>query len=93
MRWRQRTGYEFGYLVTCEEHRVAILHRLLCAIWNGKASIEGPEASPQRLSVTMDGVSLSLNLTPFGEASSWGSLLREYELWALDDDDGIHQQF
>ena len=37
-------------------------------------------------------MSLSLKLTPLGEASSWGSLLRAYELWALDDDD-IHQRF
>ncbi len=37
LRWRQRTGYDFGYLATREHHRVAILHRMLCALWNGKA--------------------------------------------------------
>jgi hypothetical protein len=93
LRWRQRTGYDFGYLATREEHRVEILHRLLCAFWNGKASVQGPDTSPDRVSVTLGGgVSLSLRLTPLGEASSWGSLLRAYELWALDDDD-IHQRF
>lgn len=92
LRWRQRTGYDFAYLATREEHRVEILHRLLCAFWNGKASVQGAEASPERVSVQLGGVSLSLKLTPLGEASSWGSLLRAYELWALDDDD-IHQRF
>ena len=93
LRWRQRTGYDFGYLATREEHRVKILHRLLCAFWNGKASIEGNKASPERLRVTLGGgVSLSLGLSPLGQASSWGSLLRAYELWALDDNE-IHHLF
>jgi len=93
LRWRQRTGYDFGYLATREEHRVKILHRLLCAFWNGKASIEGKEASPERLKVTLGGgVSLSLGLPSLGQASSWGSLLRAYELWALDDNE-IHRLF
>jgi hypothetical protein len=56
------------------------------------ASVQGKEASPERLSVQLGGVSLTLKLTPLGGASSWGSLLRAYELWALDDDD-IHQRF
>ena len=93
LRWRQRTGYDFGYLATREEHRVAILHRLLCALWNGRATIQGPEASPERLNVELGGgVTMTLPLTPLGQASSWGSLLRAYELWALDDDD-LHRRF
>ena len=40
LRWRQRTGYDFGYLATREEHRVQILHRILCALWNGRGRIE-----------------------------------------------------
>jgi hypothetical protein len=44
------------------------------------------------VSVKLGGVTLSLRLTPLGDASSWGSLLRAYELWALDDDD-IRQRF
>ena len=35
---------------------------------------------------------MTLPLTALGKASSWGSLLRAYELWALDDDD-IHRKF
>jgi Tubulin like len=87
LRWRQRTGYDFGYLITREEDRVQILHRILCALWNGRAMTQGPEASPDRLDVEFDGVTMALPLTPLGQASSWGSLLRSYELWALEDED------
>jgi hypothetical protein len=93
LRWRQRTGYDFGYLATREEHRVAILHRLLCALWNGRATILGPEVSPERFNVQLGGgVTMTLPLIPLSQASSWGSLLRAYELWALDDDD-LHRRF
>jgi hypothetical protein len=93
LRWRQRTGYDFGYLVTREEDRVEILHRILCALWNGRAATHGPQESPDRVDIEMGGgVAMSLPLTPFGRASSWGSLLRAYELWALDDDD-LHRLF
>jgi hypothetical protein len=92
LRWRQRTGYDFGYLATREQHRREILHRLLCALWNGKASVVGPAESPERLNVQLGGVTMPLQLSPIGKASSWGSLLRAFELWALDDDD-IHRRF
>ncbi len=92
LRWRQRTGYDFGYLATREEHRVEILHRLLCAMWNGRAEAEGPVASPERIHVQLGGVTMTLPLTPLEQASSWGSLLRAYELWTLNDDD-IHRRF
>jgi hypothetical protein len=93
LRWRQRTGYDFGYLATSENHRVEILHRILCALWNGRAKIIGPAASPERVNLTLGGgVTMTLPLTALGRASSWGSLLRAYELWALDDDD-IHRKF
>jgi hypothetical protein len=93
LRWRQRTGYDFGYLATRERHRAAILHRILCALWNGKGTIKGPEASPERLNITLGGgVTMTLPLEPLREASSWGSLLRAYELWALDGGD-VHREF
>jgi hypothetical protein len=93
LRWRQRTGYDFGYLATREEHRVQILHRILCALWNGRGSVRGAETSPAEFSITLGGgVTMPLPLKSFGHASSWGSLLYAYELWALDDD-GIHQMF
>jgi hypothetical protein len=93
LRWRQRTGYDYGYLATREHNRVEILHRLLSAFWNGKATIVGSPESPERVNVKLDGgVTMTLPLQQHMKASSWGSLLREYELWALDDDD-IHRQF
>jgi hypothetical protein len=88
LRWRQRTGYDFGYLATTEEHRVEILHRILCALWNGKATAEGDLESPDRITVEVSaGDTLSLELSPLEHASSWGSLLRGYEQFALDGDD------
>ena len=93
LRWRQRTGYDFGYLATREHHRVEILHRILCALWNGRATIVGPQASPERINVQLGGgVTMTLPLIPLNTASSWGSLLRAYELWALADDD-MHRAF
>jgi hypothetical protein len=93
LRWRQRTGYEFGYLATTEEHRVEILHRLLCALWNGKVRAEGDEESPDRIFVQLGGgVTMNLSLTGLEHASSWATLLRAYELWAFNDDE-LHSQF
>ncbi len=93
LRWRQRTGYDFGYLATREVHREEILHRLLCALWNGKATALGPPESPERINVTIEGdVTMTLPLEPLLQASSWGSLLRAYEVWALDDDH-LHREF
>lgn len=92
--WRQRTGYDFGYLATREEHRVEILHRLLCGMWNGRVEAVGEdESSPERILVTLAGnVKMNLPLTPFGQASSWGSLIRSYELWTFDDSQ-VHRLF
>ena len=85
-RWRQRTGYDFGYLPTREGDRARILHRMLCAMWNGKALALDDQESPRRFNIKLEGeVTMTLVLTPLREASSWGSLLTSYELWALDD--------
>ncbi len=49
--------------------------------------------SPDEVSITLSGgVTMPLPLTPSGQASSWGSLLYAYELWALDDND-VHHLF
>lgn len=92
LRWRQRTGYDFGYLATREAHREEILHRLLCVLWNGHATIEGTETSPGRVNFELNGVTMTLPLTPLLRASSWASLLTAYEVWALEDDD-LHRRF
>jgi hypothetical protein len=88
LRWRQRTGFAFDYLVTDKERRAEILQRLLCALWNGKVRTDGDVRSPDRITVepVSDGV-LSIQLSPLEDASSWGSLLHAYELHALDGDD------
>jgi hypothetical protein len=91
--WRQRTGFDFGYLATREAHRVEILHRLLCAAWNGKVTVKGDAESPERINVTLEGgVTMTLPLAPLRDASSWGSVLRAYEVWALNDDQ-LHREF
>jgi len=92
-RWRQRTGYDFGYLATREPDRVRILHRMLCAMWNGNAVAVDDQESPRRFNIKLDGeVTMTLPLTPLRDASSWGSLLTSYELWALDDN-SLHAGF
>ncbi|MGH3168556.1 MAG: tubulin-like doman-containing protein, partial [Trebonia sp.] len=69
LRWRQRTGYDFSYLATNEEHRVQILHHILSALWNGRGAIQGPVASPSEFSITLDGgVTMPLPLRSFGQA-------------------------
>jgi hypothetical protein len=100
LRWRQRLGYDFGYLVTTAEHRAAILHRLLCAIWNGQVRVEqGTAESPQRIRVGLDvdagpdAPRMILTLTSLAGTSGWGSLLRAYEDWALTDDDPFRRDF
>jgi hypothetical protein len=95
LRWRQRTGYDFGYLATREEHRIEILHRFLCAMWNGRMHTvpEDNQASPERIRVVLDGgVTMNLQLNPFDQASSWGSLIRSYEPWTFDDSE-VHRRF
>jgi hypothetical protein len=88
LKWRQRLGYDFGYLATTEEHRVRILHRLLCLLWNGQVSVvEGEPHSPSRIRIDVEGGSMTLPLTGYGKASSWPSILRAYEQWVIGGDE------
>ncbi|WP_159944400.1 MULTISPECIES: tubulin-like doman-containing protein [unclassified Nocardiopsis] len=92
--WRQRLGYDFSYLATTERHRVRILHRMLNALWNGRATVVGDPSSPDEVRFTLGGgVTMPLRLSPLGRASSWGSLLQAYEHWAFNGEDGITGQF
>jgi hypothetical protein len=101
LKWRQRLGYDFGWLATTAEQRVRILHHLLCAMWNDHVDIrDGKPESPGviRIQLTPEDdednrVSMTLPLTPFGPASSWGSLLRSYEEWVFADDEPIRRDF
>ncbi|MCF6470264.1 hypothetical protein FAF44_17935 [Nonomuraea sp. MG754425] len=88
LKWRQRLGYDFGYLATTEEHRIRILHRLLCLLWNGQVSVvEGEPAAPSRIRIDVEGGSMTLPLTGYGKASSWPSVLRAYEQWVISGDE------
>lgn len=94
LKWRQRTGYDFGYLATREEHRVLILHHLLCALWNGRFRTDTDPASPRRVSVTLGGdVTMHLPLYGLDRASSWAHLVRAYEIGALEDDSDLRRNF
>ncbi|GGU79752.1 tubulin-like doman-containing protein [Lentzea flava] len=96
LRWRQRLGYDYGYLATIPEHRERILHHLLCAAWNDQISVVGDEESPWAVNVRLgEGAQamMRLELEPFGRLSSWASLLSAYEAWVLTDDEQIRLDF
>ncbi|MGH9277080.1 MAG: hypothetical protein ACRD12_03075 [Acidimicrobiales bacterium] len=80
---RQRTGHDTGWMLTTRTDRVAIMHRFLSVLWDGLVEIEGDPESPHVVRVRQRGSPtaqpLELRLRPFGEASSWGDLLRAYE--------------
>jgi hypothetical protein len=87
--WRRRLSQETGYLLMDERDRQQVLHRLLCAAWDGKIVVTGDPASPDSITVDIgskDSVSMKLDLTPLGALSSWASVLQGYESWILADD-------
>lgn len=94
--WRQRLSYDYRWLATTERDRVQIMHRLLCAMWNGQLDVIGKKESPRGVVVRLPGdrpLSMQLWLDPFGRASSWASLLRAYEEWTFADGEQIRQDF
>ncbi|MEV6599750.1 tubulin-like doman-containing protein [Actinoplanes sp. NPDC051346] len=97
LKWRQRLGEDPGYLMTTREHRVRIMHRFLCALWNGQVTVlDGEDPSPRLIRVGLghqQSISMTLELSPFESSSSWSSLLRAYEEWTVADDDVIRQDF
>ncbi|MEU8618681.1 tubulin-like doman-containing protein [Streptomyces sp. NPDC048623] len=97
LHWRQRLGHQDDWLVSTEEDRRRILHRLLCAMWNGHIHTEGPDGSPHLVRIRLqegDGATMSLRLEDFdGALSSWAGLLRAYERWALLDEGQIIEEF
>ncbi|MER6946748.1 tubulin-like doman-containing protein [Nonomuraea sp. NPDC000554] len=93
LKWRQRLGYDFGYLATTEEHRVHILHRMLSLMWNGRIHVlEGDPASPRKIRIQLDGGTMTLPLAGYGRASSWPTLLGAYEQWVLGGDEQFRGQ-
>lgn len=99
--WRQRLGYRDDWLASTEQDRQHILHRLLCAIWNGQADIvEGDADSPRRVRIRLyeeEGPhvpGMTLRLDEYrDEISGWAGLLRSYERWALLDEGSIVEDY
>jgi hypothetical protein len=88
--WRRRLSQETGYLLMDREDRQHILHRLLCAAWDGKIQVTGDPSSPDDILVDVgsrEAVSMRLKLSGLGALSSWASVLQAYEQWILTDDD------
>jgi phage terminase large subunit-like protein len=87
--WRRRLSQDSGYLLMDEHDHRQVLHRMLCAAWNGRIAVTGPLSSPEHITVEIgsrESVSMRLDLTPLGALSSWASLLQAYERWILTDD-------
>jgi hypothetical protein len=98
LRWRQRLSYDFSWLASTAEDRVKIMHRILCAMWNDRIITHGDPHSPDYIEITLTGDNhsrngMKLKLTPFGQASSWTSLLNAYEEWTIADAQKIRQDF
>lgn len=95
--WRQRLGFKEDWLATTEAHRQQILQRLLCAVWNGQVACADGVESPSRIRISLpggpDAEAMQLELSTFGRASSWGSLLPQYETWTLTDGGEIRLNF
>ncbi|GAX55827.1 tubulin-like doman-containing protein [Streptomyces olivochromogenes] len=101
LRWRQRLGYRDSWMVSSEEDRRVILHRLLCCMWNGQVDVvDGDPSSPERLRLRLfpekgahvPGVRLRLGDFP-GGVSSWAELLRSYERWTVLDDERTVEEY
>ncbi|MET9801607.1 tubulin-like doman-containing protein [Streptomyces sp. NPDC006368] len=97
LHWRQRLGHRDDWLVSTEDDRRRILHRILCAMWNGRVDHEGSAASPDLIRIRLqegESATMTLRLEPFdGALSSWAGLLRAYERWALLDEGQIIEDF
>ncbi|MFG2948079.1 tubulin-like doman-containing protein [Streptomyces adustus] len=99
--WRQRLGHRDDWLASTEEDRRHILHRLLCAMWNGQLTVvEGDTDSPSRVRVRLyeedgpDVPGMTLRLDDYqGDISGWAGLLRSYERWALLDEGRIVEDY
>src|SRR5262249_34333825 len=92
--WRRRLSQDTGYLLMDEEDRQHVLHRLLCAAWDGKIVVIGPLTSPDYITVEIgsrEAVSMKLELAPLGALSSWASVLQAYERWILTDDNATRR--
>ncbi|MFC1402450.1 MULTISPECIES: tubulin-like doman-containing protein [Streptacidiphilus] len=101
LRWRQRLGHRDDWLVSGEEDRRTILHRLLCCLWNGQVEVlAGKPDSPRQVKLRLypergsDQPGVRLRLPEFDDdVSSWAELLRTYERWTVMDDERIVEEY
>jgi hypothetical protein len=97
LEWRQRLGYEDDWLASTESDRAHILHRLLCAMWNGRVEVEGAPSSPSHVRIslrTSKSGTMTLALDQYGRGvSSWSGLLRGYERYTMLDEGGVTEEF
>lgn len=94
LRWRQRLGYDYAWLLTTEPQRVNILQRLLIALRNGQVKVlSGEDKWPRQIAIQASPVPdsnaarLELPLYPWDEASPWADLLHAYEESILAGDE------
>ncbi|MGW7463631.1 tubulin-like doman-containing protein [Streptomyces xantholiticus] len=96
LHWRQRLGYRDDWLASTEEDRRRILHRILCAVWNGLVDVKGSPDSPEQIRIRLQeggAATMTLRLEAFDDnVSSWAGLLRAYEEWALLDEGRIVEE-
>lgn len=99
LRWRQRIGYDYGWLLTTEDQRVSILQRLLIAMRNGWVDVlSGKDEWPTEIAIRASADSgsgaarLEVPLRPWDEASPWGDLLHSYEESILAGDELNRQE-
>jgi Tubulin like len=99
LRWRQRLGYDYGWLLTTEEQRVNILQRLLIAMRNDWVMVlTGDEIRPLRIAIRAGDESgsgaahLEIPLRTWDDDSPWADLLHAYEESILAGDELNRQE-
>ena len=99
LRWRQRLGYDYEWLLTTEQQRVDILQRLLIAMRNGQVDlVSGTATVPVEIAIRSSAdpysgaARLHLRLRPWDEASPWADLLHAYEESILGGDELNRQE-
>jgi hypothetical protein len=99
LRWRQRLGYDYGWLLTTEEQRVNILQRLLIAMRNDWVGVlTGDETRPLRIAIRAGedsgsgAAQLEIPLRTWDDDSPWSDLLHAYEESILAGDELNRQE-
>ncbi len=99
LRWRQRLGFDYGWMLTTEEQRVNILQRLLITMRNDWVDVlTGDEIRPARIAIRAGNESgsgaaqLEIALRTWDDDSPWSDLLHAYEESILVGDELNRQE-